>query len=62
MEKRVDLRRVFAYKNRIISQTVVMKRVRIFDGDGRSREERESCFPLTEYRTEKNKTKGAGTR
>ena len=32
-----------------------MKRVKIFDGDGRCREERENCFPSTQYQEEKQK-------
>lgn len=55
-------RRVFVYKSQIISQTDGMKRVKIFDGDGKSREERETCFPMAGFQTEKNKIKGAGTR
>ena len=35
-----------------------MNKVKIFDGDGRSRDERESCFPMAEYAQEKSKYRG----
>ena len=55
-------RRVFVYKSQIISQTDDMKSVKIFDGDGKSREERETCFPAADFQVEKNKISRAGTR
>ena len=35
-----------------------MKRIKVYDGDGKSREEKESCFPTFQA---KGETKGAGT-
>ena len=32
-------------KNRRDKQTVRMEKIKIFDGDGRTRDERETCFP-----------------
>ena len=32
-------------KNRRDCQTVRMEKIKIFDGDGKTRDERETCFP-----------------
>ena len=32
-------------KNKRDKQTVRMEKIKIFDGDGRTRDERETCFP-----------------
>lgn len=33
------------YKNLSHAQTIRMKRIQIFDADGKTRDERETCFP-----------------
>ena len=35
-----------------------MKRIKVYDGDGKSREEKESCFPIFQP---KGENKGAST-
>jgi hypothetical protein len=35
----------FLYKIKKKTQTVRMEKIKIFDGDGKSRDERETCFP-----------------
>lgn len=52
--------RGFAYNFFVFSHSKGMKRTRIFDGDGRTREETETCFPLGRCNTEEKNKEGVG--
>ena len=47
------------YKKKKIPQAVTMEKIKVFDGDGKTRDERETCFPSPRF---EGKNKGAGTR
>lgn len=47
------------YKNFLFPQTDGMRKIKIFDGEGKSRDERETCFPSVQ---KNGGIGGAGTR
>lgn len=50
---------LFPHKNLGFSQAMIMKKIKVYESDGRTRDERETCFPNA---FPKDKMQGAGTR